>query len=115
MDEKLSKALEFANYTRTFEDQRRLLKERYFDSLVFFNSGGQFTVSKELISFVNLLLEKETASVLLDDNDNPVMIDNLQLFYDNIINLYFQSSNEYHTKLHELKTKRSIEKLVEYE
>ena len=46
MDEKLSKALEFANYTRTFEDQRRLLKERYFDSLVFFNNGGQFTVSK---------------------------------------------------------------------
>ena len=115
MDEKLSKALEFANYTRTFEDQRRLLKERYFDSLIFFKNGGQFTVTKELISFVNLILQKESSIVLLDDNENPVMIEDAQSFYTDIINLYFQSNNEYYTKLHELKTKRSIEKLVEYE
>jgi hypothetical protein len=40
MDEKLSKALEFANYTRTIEDQKSALKEKYFDSLILFHSGG---------------------------------------------------------------------------
>jgi hypothetical protein len=108
MDEKLSKALEFANYTRTFEDQK------YFDSMIHYQNGGQFTVDQSLITFVNLLLQKNTSSILIDDNDNPIDV-NLQEFYDKITDLYFQSTNSYFSKLQEMKSKRSIEKLVEYE
>ena len=115
MDEKLSKALEFANYTRTFEDQKRLLKEKYFDSLIHYYNGGQFTVGKTLVTFVSLLLEKQADTILIDDNDNPIKVEDLQKFYDDIVDLYFQSSNSYYTNLHNLKSKRSIEKLVEYE
>lgn len=115
MDEKLSKALEFANYTRTFEDQKRLLKEKYFDSLIYYQNGGQFTVDKTLITFVSVLLKKLTDTILIDDNDNPIKIENLEKFYNDIIDLYFQSSNSYYINLHNLKSKRSIEKLVEYE
>lgn len=115
MDEKLSKALEFANYTRTFEDQRRLLKEKYFDSLVHYKNGGQFTVDKTLMTFVSLLLEKQSSAILIDDNDNPINIADLKEFTDDIFSLHFQSINAYYTGLHELKSKRSIEKLVEYE
>ena len=115
MDEKLSKALKFANFTRTFEDQKNILKESYFDSLIYYSQGGQFTVNQSLLTFVNLLLEKQDSAVIVDDNDNPFLIENLQEFYDNILDLYFQSSNEYFEKVKELKTKRSIEKLVDYE
>lgn len=115
MDEKLSKALDFANYTRTFEDQKTQIKEKYFDSLVYFYNGGQFTVDKTLVTFVSLLNSKQESAILIDDNDNPLKIDNLQDFLDAILDLYFQSSNAYFTKLTELKTKRSIEKLVEYD
>ena len=115
MDEKLSKALQFANFTRTFEDQKNILKETYFNSLIYYTNGGQFTVNKTLLTFTNLLLEKQDSAVVVDDNDNPFQIENLQEFYDNILDLYFQSSNEYYEKVRELKTKRSIEKLVEYE
>jgi len=115
MDEKLSKALQFANYTRTFEDQRRLLKEKYFDSLVFYHAGGQFTIDKTLLSFVDLILKKQTSAVLIDDNDNPIQVDDLQSFYDDILSLYFESSNNFFTKITNLKTKRSVEKLVDYD
>lgn len=115
MDEKLSKALQFANFTRTFEDQKNILKETYFDSLIYYTNGGQFTVNKTLLTFVNLLLQKQESAVIVDDNDNPFQIENLQEFYDNILDLYFQSSNEYYEKVRELKTSRSIEKLVGYE
>ena len=115
MDEKLSKALQFANFTRTFEDQKNILKETYFDSLIYYTNGGQFTVNKTLLTFVNLLLEKQDSAIIVDDNDNPFQIENLQEFYDNILDLYFQSSNEYYEKIRELKTKRSVEKLVGYE
>ena len=115
MDEKLSKALQFANFTRTFEDQKTILKETYFDSLIYYTNGGQFTVNKSLLTFVNLLLEKQDSAVIVDDNDNPFQIDNLQEFYDNILDLYFQSSNEYYEKVRDLKTKRSVGKLVGHE
>jgi hypothetical protein len=115
MDEKLSKALEFANYTRTIEDQKSALKEKYFDSLIFFHSGGQFTVNKSLITFVSILAEKTDSAVLLDDNENPIKIENLKDFYQDIFDLYFQSSNAFYTELQNLKNKRTIEKLVEYE
>jgi len=115
MDEKLAKALQFANFTRTFEDQKSILKESYFDSLIYYSNGGQFTVNKSLLSFINLLLEKQDSAVIIDDNDNPFQIENLQEFYDNILDLYFQSSNEYYEKVRGLKTKRSVEKLVDYE
>jgi len=115
MDEKLSKALNFANYTRTFEDQKRLLKEKFVDSMIYFANGGQFTVTTDLITFVNLLLQKNESAILIDDNKNPINIENLDQFYSEIIDLYFQNTNEYHQNLHNLKSKRSIEKLVEYE
>jgi hypothetical protein len=115
MDEKLSKALEFANYTRTFEDQRKAIKQKFFDSLIHYHNGGQFTVTQTLVSFISVLVEKNDSAVLVDDNDNPIKVENLSKFYSNIIDLYFQSSNEYYTKVHELKSKRSIEKLVNYE
>jgi len=115
MDEKLSKALEFANYTRTFNDQRRLLKEKFIDSMIYFTAGGQFTVTPGLISFVNILLETNDSAVLLDDNENPINVEDLKKFSIEILDLYFQNTNEYYQSLHNLKSKRSIEKLVEYE
>ena len=115
MDEKLSKALEFANYTRTFEDQKKIIKEKYFDSLVHYTYGGQFSVTQTLITFVNIISSKAETAILIDDNNNPIKIDDLNKFYEDIVDLYFQASNIYYTELHEMKSKRSIEKLVEYE
>ena len=115
MDEKLSKALDFANYTRTFEDQKRLLKEKFLDSMIYFANGGQFTVDQNLITFVNLLLERNESAIIIDDNQNPILIENLSEFSTNILDLYFQSTNNYYNSLHNLKSRRSIEKLVEYE
>lgn len=115
MDEKLSKALEFSNYTRTFEDQKRIIKEKYFDGLVHYAHGGQFSVTQTLITFVSTISSKTTTAILIDDNNNPIKIDDLDKFYNDIVDLYFQASNTYHTELHEMKSKRSVEKLVEYE
>jgi hypothetical protein len=115
MDEKLAKALEFANYTRTIEDQRRLFKEKFFESLIYFKNGGQFTINNVLINFLDVLLKKDESAILIDDNNNPIKIENLAEMYREILDLYFQASNDYYTKVTELKNKRSIEKLVEYE
>ena len=117
MDERLAKAIEFSNYMVTLNNQKRLLEEKYHENLLYFKNGCQFTVTKELITFVGMLILNKNDSdvVLVDDNSIPTLINDLNVFYDDILNVYFSASNEYHIKYNELKSKRSIEKLIDYE
>lgn len=114
MDERLSKALEFANYSVTINNQKKLLKEKFHEDMIFFIQGSQFTINRELLNFVNLLVERGNTedTVLIDDNGIPVLIKDLEDFLVNIFDQYFQSANEYHEKYVELSKKRSVEKLV---
>lgn len=117
MDERLDKALKFSNYMVTLNNQKRVIKEKFFEDLLYFNSGCQFTVTKELITFVGLLIDRgnDTDVVLTDDNDIPAKIGDLKSFYADILNTYFTAANNYHTKYEDLRKNRSVEKLVNYE
>lgn len=115
MDERLEKALEFSNFMITLNNQKRLLKEKYYEDLLYFQNGCQFTVTKELITFVGLLLSNDNNSdvVLVDDNDTPTTIKDLNLFYENVLDVYFTASNSYNNDYNKLKEKRTINKLVD--
>tara|TARA_B100000780_G_C21067873_1_gene429517 strand:+ start:88 stop:447 length:360 start_codon:yes stop_codon:yes gene_type:complete len=117
MDERLDKALEFSNYMLTLNNQKRLLTEKYQEELLYFYDGCQFTVTKELINFVKLLLdnEQDENAVLTDDNGIPTIVADVDKFYNSIINVYFVASNTYHSEYIKLKNQRSVEKLVDYE
>lgn len=117
MDERLEKALDFSNYMVTLTNQKRVITEAYYENLIYFKNGCQFTVSKELITFVGFLVDKgnDTDVVLIDDNDIPTKIDDLSEFYDDILDLYFTASNSYLDKFDSLKKQRRVEKLVDYE
>jgi hypothetical protein len=114
MDERLEKALEFSNFMVTFNNQKRVLKEKYSQDLIYYHAGAQFTVTKELINFCYTLLSSDnTEVIILDDNDLPVQISNLQEFHTNILDIYFTASNEYFNKYAALKNHRSVQGLVE--
>ena len=99
MDERLSQALEFSNFMVTLNNQKRLLKEKYLEDLIFFYNGCQFTVTKELINFTKTLVDtgNDTNVVLIDDNDVPLEIADLNEFMASIMDLYFTASNNYYT------------------
>lgn len=117
MDERLEKALNFSNYMITLNNQKRILKEKYKEQTVYYHAGGQFTVTKDLITFVNMLVERDNAEdiVLVDDNETPIMVENLENFLADIIDTYFTAANDYYAEYEKLKKNRSVEKLVEYE
>jgi hypothetical protein len=117
MDERLKKALELSNFVVTLDNQKRLLKEKYHGSLLYFYKGSQFTVTKELMSFVAMLVSRENIEdvVLTDDNDIPASISNLEEFQDDIFEVYSTASNQYHAQYEELKKKRGTGKLVDYD
>jgi len=117
MDERLEKALEFSNYMVTLNNQKRVLKEQYRENIVYYFNGGQFTITKDLLTFVNMLVERDIAEdiVLVDDNEIPVLIEDAENFLTDILDNYFTAANRYYSDYKQLLTKRSVNKLVDYE
>jgi|TARA_R110000796_G_scaffold246545_1_gene371385 hypothetical protein len=116
MDERLEKALDFSNYMLTLSNQKRLLSEKYQESLIHFYNGSQFTITRELITFVSAMQSADQDEVVIaDDNNIPCLVEDISTFYGEIINSYMSASNEYHTAYLKLKSSRSVEKLVNYE
>jgi len=116
MDERLKKALDFSNYMQTLNNQKRLLLEKYQDDLIYFYNGSQFTVTRELLTFVSaMIFNKHTEIVVVDSNNIPCCINDLSSFYNEILNTYTTASNEYYAEYDQLKKNRSVEKLVDYD
>jgi len=114
MDERLEKALEFSNYMVTLNNQRRALKEKFLNDCVFYQTGGSFTVTKELINFCKFLIDagNDEDIILVDDNDLPIEISDVKDFSSKIVNVYFSATNSYFSEYQKLKTNRTIEKMV---
>lgn len=114
MQEKLKQALDFSNYQHTFSIQRKILKEKSESKLTFGFNGGLFYIDNSLLTFVDMLCNNGRTSgvVILDSNKNPILIEDLISFKDEIFNRYFEVSNEYFEEYQKLKKSRSVEKLV---
>jgi hypothetical protein len=114
MDERLEKALEFANFMVTLNNQKRSLKEQYHTECIHYHSGGTFTISKDLITFTKVLIDLGNIEnvVLIDDNELPIRVENLNKFLEDIVDQYFIASNSYYTDYQLLKKNRNVEALV---
>ena len=99
MDERLQKALEFGNYTVTLNNQKKLLKEKFIDQCVFYTNGYKFKINQDLITYCKTLIDLgHTADVvLIDTNENPARIEDLNKFLDEILHIYFSNLNEWRT------------------
>lgn len=115
MDEQLKKALEFSNYRQTLSIQRKLLKEKLESKLTFGHSGGVFYIDRNLLAFVQLCIDNgRTSGVpLIDSNENPILIADLEKFKDEIFDRYFTANFEYLNEFEKIKKSRSVEKLVD--
>jgi hypothetical protein len=115
MHGQLKKALEFANYQQTFSIQRRTLKEKISSKLTYGYNGGLFHIDRTLLTFVEILCTKgrTAGAVILDSNENPVLVDDLEMFRDEIFSRYFEATYEYFESYQKLKKSRSVEKLLE--
>jgi hypothetical protein len=117
MDERLKQALEFSNYRQTLSIQTKQLKERINAKLMLGYSNGLFKIDRELITFVQMLIDQERIENVpfLDANGNPVLIDNLENFRDEILDRYFSSLYEYYNEYEKIKKSRSVQTLTDYE
>lgn len=115
MDPKLSQALEFSNYMVTLNNQKRLLLEKFETDTIFYQNGATFAVTKELVTFLKTLIDTGNIEdvVLIDDNGFPIQVQDLKQFFADVMNVYFSAANSYYAEYQKLKSKRSVETLVE--
>ena len=115
MNERLQQALDFSNYKQTLALQRKDLKEKVDAKLTYGFNGGIFKIDRELLNFVNTLCSKGRTEgiILLDSNENPIKIDNLESFQDEIFDRYFTTVYEYHEQYEQIKKSRTVEKLLD--
>jgi hypothetical protein len=115
VDERVQKAFDNANYMATLVSQKNILNEELAQSLLYYENGGTFTASKELINFTKTLLDIGYLEnvVLVDDNNTPINIEDLKVFFDKIISTYFEAVNEFYNKHNALIKQRKIESLID--
>jgi len=114
MDQQLKAALDFSNYQQTFSIQKKVLKERIAAKLTYGFNGGLFRIDRTLLTFVDMLCAKGRTSgvVLLDTNENPVLVNDLEVFREELFQRYFEVTNEYFDQYQKIKKSRSVEKLI---
>ena len=115
MDEILQKALDFSNYNQILNIQKKILREKLDLKLTYGHAGGIFKIDRSLISFVQLLVDNgRTENVpLIDFNNNPILIPDLNEFRDEIFDRYFSSTLEYLNEYEKIKKSRTVNKLVD--
>ena len=115
MDDRLEKALEFANYRITLGNQKRTLKQRTQVLQTVHYARGVFFADPITISFVKTLvdLDKKEA-IVIDTKDNPIPIDNLSEFLETLISAYTEASNAYKVQAEKIKKSRNIKSLMDW-
>jgi len=115
MDERLEKAFGVANYMATLSNQRRIILEEFKQKLIHYENGGTFEISPTLINFTKTVLDLSyTHDVpFIDVNGFPIVVPDVQKFFDEILLKYMTALNEYSVKFADLKSKRKLADIVE--
>jgi len=115
MNEAFQSALKFSNYKQTFAIQRQEIKEKNAAKLTYGHNGGLFKINQTLLNFVQTLcsMQRTKNIVLIDANENPVLVEDLENFQEEIFDRYFTSTLEYYNEYKELSKKRSVERLLD--
>ena len=115
MDERLEKALEFANYRITLSNQKRNVRTRMQVLQTVHHNNGTFMADDTTIAFVSALLNHgKTTAILIDTKDNPIEIENLESFRDMLFEAYAEASFEYKTQMEKIQRARTIKKLMDW-
>tara|TARA_Y100001972_G_C7597443_1_gene299402 strand:- start:630 stop:1007 length:378 start_codon:yes stop_codon:yes gene_type:complete len=113
MSTRLTKALEFANYRITLNNQKAQLKAKTQSLLSYSINGGTFTIDIPLLTFCKQLIDEgHNDVVLLDIYQNPVKVD-VKKFYNEIQSRYFEVLNEYYVEYEKIRKARKVHKVLD--
>jgi hypothetical protein len=104
----LEKALSFAQYQSTLNQQRRLLKEQFESDTIIAYSGGLFKITQEWLGGFD-----PEAVWVLDMNGNPVGVENAAELLAMAKSAYAQALVKYGEEYQKLRRQRSVRSLTD--
>jgi len=108
MDERLQKALDASNLRLNLINIKENLKIKVDTMTTMAINGGLFKASRELITFMQMIIDRGWQSVvLIDENGNPIEITDLETFRDELLDRYFNATNYYNLEYNNLRKARS--------
>jgi hypothetical protein len=117
MDDRLEKALEFANYRITNETQRRNMEARIDSMLTLHHNQGIFKADPTTIAFVGALSSNTSDDyhIIVDVQNRPIEVTNIKVLLDELLSTYASTMNEMLTQHNKLKKSRNVKKLISRE
>jgi len=108
------KILEISKSAIDLANQTRILHEEYDLDLFYFHNGGTFKITKEFLSYIKTIkdLMFDETVIIIDENGTPVLIENINLFLDDIVNKHIQANNKFFYKHQELKNSVNLESIL---
>lgn len=114
MDDRLQKALEHGKYKLALKQAKENLLLRFFNDITFAHNGGTFKATPDFLTFVEMLSRQLSVNaVIMDVNNNPIEITDIEQFKNLAIFRYHEATNAYYTKFSALKRARSVQAVTE--
>lgn len=99
MDQRLIKALEASKNLESLNTIKAQIFEKFEEKLQIFYNGGEFVAGIDLLRTVGLYISKDaTRNIILDQNNIPIVVDDLEGFYNLIWNTYQTALLEYESE-----------------
>lgn len=110
----LEKYFELSKLMVSVAQQKRLMFEEYDLNLFYFHNNGVFKANKELISYIKTIqeLSTDTSAVILDENNHPIKIENLNEFLLTIVDIHIQANNRLFYQYQKLENDNVIESII---
>lgn len=111
MDQRLSKALEHANYVQSFKNKKRILEQKYQKDIMLYYKGHAFESTVSLVSFA---LNQSEPYWIVDSNNVPVYIDKVLDFYTKLKDTYNTATTSFGVEYEKmLKGKKSVQGILD--
>jgi hypothetical protein len=115
MDTRLEQALEYSNFRSILANRQENLKVLLQNRLLLTYAGGLFSINNSLISLVlSLILSDRQEFIFIDNNDVPILIDDLNNFLETILTKYEDALSSYYKNYQKLNEARKIGKVINW-
>lgn len=115
MDERLERALAFANYRSTIENRKKALARRFEVMSVLHYADGLFHADQATISFVaSLINDGHTDAIIIDSKSKPVTIEDMNDFKTKLFETYYAAVNEFSTETKKLAKARNVKSSMDW-
>jgi len=114
MDRSIDDALKNSKYRLTLLNQFEQLRYKLKTKLHYSANGGTFSITPELIAFVDVMSKDSNEAIIIDNSDSPIFIDDLATFKSEICKIYNTVTKAIYEEFTELRKARNCAAAANY-